>query len=129
MKSVYELALLKSIDVLIVENRTLKTQLELASEQIISAHEQLELLSEEYLKREGDLRKENVELKEDIQEFQHDLINNEAIIKQLEAQLEITRLELEKWDQWHKNLNESIQAAHKEDMTKIAMLIKEITGE
>ncbi len=33
-------------------------------------------------------QKENAELKEDIKEFQHNQINDEAIIKQLEVQLE-----------------------------------------
>jgi chromosome segregation ATPase len=51
----------------------------------------IEATLEAFLKREGDLRKEIAELKEDIKEFQHDLINNEAIIKQLEAQLEIAK--------------------------------------
>jgi hypothetical protein len=56
--------------------------------------------SDFFLKREGDLRKENADLKEDIKEFQHDLINNEAIIKQLESQLEIAKeaLSVIKWN-------------------------------
>lgn len=61
---------------------------------------EIETTLETFLKREGDLRKEIAELKEDIKEFQHDLINNEAIIKQLEAQLEIAKeaLSVIKWN-------------------------------
>ena len=47
--------------------------------------------SDFFLKREGDLRKENADLKEEIKEFQHNQKIDEAIIKQLKGQLEIAK--------------------------------------